>query len=83
MSSPTPDDVADAIPEIAAARTAVGSATNRELPVVLAATSVLTFLDSAEKDEIASSHAGLRFAVSRPPGALVTLRMLPRASCGA
>ncbi|MDN5915201.1 MAG: hypothetical protein L0I76_08880 [Pseudonocardia sp.] len=54
MSPPTPDDAAAAVAEIDTARTAVGSATNRGLPVVLAATSVLTLLDFAAKDELAS-----------------------------
>lgn len=54
MTPPTPDDAAAAVAEVDAARTAVGNATNRGLPVVLAATSVLTFLDFAAKDEITS-----------------------------
>ncbi|ALL75338.1 hypothetical protein AD006_08555 [Pseudonocardia sp. EC080610-09] len=53
MTTPTPDDAAVAVAEVAAARGAVGAATHRSLPVVLAATSVLTFLDFAVKDEIA------------------------------
>lgn len=54
MTTPTPDDAAAAVAEIDAARSAVGGTGDRGLPLVLAATSVLTFLDFAAKDEIAS-----------------------------
>ncbi|ANY07245.1 hypothetical protein AFB00_14220 [Pseudonocardia sp. HH130630-07] len=40
--------------EVDAARIAVGAAESRGLPIMLAATGVLTFLDFAAKDEIAS-----------------------------
>ncbi|MDN5920569.1 MAG: hypothetical protein L0I76_36635 [Pseudonocardia sp.] len=155
MTPPTPDDAAAAVAEIDAAHTAVGSATHRGLPVVLAASSVLTFLDFAAKDELTSPRrratmsavvhvaiagitlldtrvnqvnpyaaaaapqpalaariaavgfgwyaaerlavhlirrsrltrpntvAGLLLAATRPAGALLTLRMLPRAQHGA
>ncbi|MEU8993158.1 hypothetical protein AB0C98_43405 [Streptomyces sp. NPDC048558] len=154
MTPLTPEEAAAAVAEVNAAHTAVASATNRGLPVVLAATSVLTFLDFAAKDDITSPRrragataviqtalagialldtrtnqvnpfavaagpqpglatrlaavgigwyaaerlavylirrsrltrpntvAGLLLAATRPAGALVTLRMLPRAQHG-
>ncbi|MEU6700360.1 hypothetical protein [Pseudonocardia sp. NPDC046786] len=49
---PTPEDAAANVAEVDAARRAVDTAHRRNVPIMLAATSVLTFLDFAAKDEI-------------------------------
>ncbi|MEQ3554680.1 hypothetical protein WIS52_29800 [Pseudonocardia nematodicida] len=54
MTRPTEHEAAEALAEVQAARGAVDAATDRGLPMMLAATSVLTFLDFAAKDEITS-----------------------------
>lgn len=60
---PTPEDAAAAVAEVESARRAVEAADRHGVAVMLTATSVLTFLDFAAKDEIADPRRRLAASV--------------------